>query len=56
MPTALKELLRSKATEKYTKEAEEHKWLRALIYQQTMPRQTTASHSQTNPEEMEKYT
>ena len=39
MPTALKELLRSKTTEKYTKEAAEQKWLGALIHQQTMPRQ-----------------
>lgn len=38
-PTALKELLRSKITEKYTKEAEEQKWLGAYTNKQCQDKQ-----------------
>ena len=38
-PTALKELLRSKITEKYTKEAEEQKWLGAYTNKQRQDKQ-----------------
>ena len=38
-PTALKELLRSKITEKYTKEAEEQKWLGAYTNKQHQDKQ-----------------
>ena len=52
----LKELLKSKIIEKYTKDAEEQKWLGAKNQQQTTPGQRIASHRQPNSEQMENYT
>ena len=45
-PTALKELLRSKITEKYTKEAEEQKWLVAYTSKQRQDKQMPPTANQ----------
>ena len=45
-PTALKELLRSKITEKYTKEAEEQKWLGPYIKKQSQDKQLRPTANQ----------
>ena len=45
-PTALKELLRSKITDKYTKEAEEQKWLGAYTNKQRQDKQLPPTANQ----------